>query len=185
MSQAAFYECTGCGGSDLTEVETGRLRCAYCGRSLMARPASEAQSEPADEPRKTTACYRCDSDNDVDALYCSRCGSQLTGLQAFFGRLKGNPAVVSMLVSLLGTLSFPPLGALIGLLLAYRALRHARGGLSVDEKTARLAVVVGWAGLALSALPLCLFATWSGAQMGLTLFENVMRELLGIVGRVG
>jgi hypothetical protein len=142
---------------------------------------SVVPSEPVDQPRETITCYRCGAENEERALYCNRCGSPLTGLSALLARLKGDPAAVSILVSLLGAVFLPPLGAVAGLILAYRALGIARRTKGRNEKTARLAIVVGWGGLALSAIPLCLTMTWSGARIGLTLFENVMRQLLDIV----
>ena len=183
MTHLDFFKCPGCGSSDYISVETGRARCAYCGQSATALQASPARSEPVDEPAKPITCYRCGAENDRRALYCNRCGSEPTGLSALLGRLRNNPAAVSMLVSVLGAVFFPPLGAVVGLALAYRALGMARRGTNGDEKSARLAVLIGWGGLALSALPLCLIAAWSGAQMGLTLFENLVRELMHILGR--
>ena len=184
MNQADFCKCSGCGSSDFLEVEPGRTRCEYCGQSVRVPQATTSHSGTAGKPGKTITCYRCGAGNDEGALYCNRCGSQLTGLGAFLGRLRGNPAAVSMLVSVLGAFFFPPLGAIAGLALAYRALSMARRGTFGDEKSARLAVLIGWGGLAFSALPLCLIAAWSGAQMGLGLLGNLVRELLDILGQL-
>ena len=181
MDQAHMTACPSCGGSDFSEGETAGARCRYCGRSVAAPRPSVRPSVPVDQPRETVTCYRCGAENEERALYCNRCGSPLTGLSALFGRLKGDPAAVSILVSILGAVFLPPLGAVAGLILAYRALGIAHRSGGRDEKTARLAIVVGWGGLALSAIPLCLALTWSGARMGLSLFDNVMRQLLDIV----
>ena len=182
---ADFFKCPGCGSPDFLEVEPGRTRCKYCGQSATAPQATLDHSEPVGEPKKTITCYQCGAGNEAGSLYCNRCGSQLTGLRTFLGRLRGNPAAVSMLVSVLGVFFFPPLGAVVGLAMAYRARGMARRGKCGDEKLARLAVLIGWGGLAFSVVPLCLIAAWSGAQMGLRLFENFVRELLSILGQLG
>ena len=75
-------------------------------RSVAVPHPPGLQPEPLNDPKHTITCYRCRAENDGSALFCNRCGSPLTGLSAFFGRLKGNPAAVSILVSMLAGLVF-------------------------------------------------------------------------------
>jgi hypothetical protein len=61
---------------------------------------------------------------------------------------------------------FIPFGGGIGLWLAYRALRNARdtGEAGGSERMARAAVIVGWIGLCMHVIPLCLVLAISGTQ---------------------
>ena len=83
----------------------------------------------------------------------------------------------------------PLMGAIIGLILAYKALRDIRadGGQARSENLARTAIIVGWGGVAVCVLPLCLMVTASGAQMGITvcgdLFHALSGAVAGVIGR--
>lgn len=69
-------------------------------------------------------------------------------------RPQRDPALTSILVTIIGSLFVPLLGAAVGFFLAYRALREARAGRGGGERLARAAVVVGWCGIALVSVPI-------------------------------
>jgi hypothetical protein len=144
MSDITFWECPNCGGSDFVEITPHKHRCAYCGTVLTVH-------EPKAEP-DTVTCPRCGSENERNARYCGNCGKTL-GWTLALGKI--DPAIISIIVTVVGS-SFLPIGAaILGLILGYRTLRETRAGVEGNEKLAKAAVVVGWIGLAYTALPFC------------------------------
>jgi hypothetical protein len=133
-------------------------------------------------------CPQCGFENERGDRYCNQCGAALAGpAPARITRL--DPALVSIIVTVAGSMFVPLMGGIVGLILAYRALREARtdGGQARSEKLARTAVIVGWGGVAVCVLPLCLMVTASGAQMGITvcgdLFHALSDAVTGAIGR--
>jgi len=93
-------------------------------------------------------------------------------------RKKLDPALVSMLVTVFGSMMIPLIGPGVGLFLAYRARRQARtSGDSRSERLARTAIILGWAFMALSMLPLCLALTSSSVQAGYTFCKGMYEAL--------
>lgn len=74
---------------------------------------------------------------------------------------------------------FVPIGgAILGLFLAYKARDQARatGGTGGSQDLARIAILVGWVGLGISVIPMCLFPLMMGGQIGLSICSG-MRDL--------
>jgi hypothetical protein len=92
---------------------------------------------------------------------------------------KRDPAIISMVVTIVGFFVFPILSAVAGLVLGYKALREARAGGWGSEKLARIAVIVGWIGL---ASPFCLTMTAVGTQFGYSLCGVLTQMLSDISG---
>jgi hypothetical protein len=82
-----------------------------------------------------------------------------------------------------GSFFVPIVGAILGLVLAYKALREARAGGWGSEKMARTAIIVGWGGIALCLLPLCMATTMSGTQLGYFLCNDLFQVVLDILGK--
>jgi len=123
-------------------------------------------------------CLRCGFENELGDRYCKQCGASLTGPTPVT-KPKADPALISIIVTVAGTLFIPLAGGVVGLILAYRALRGARtsGGQRGSEKLAKTAVIVGWGGVALGVLPLCMLMTMSGAQLGISACEGLFQAL--------
>jgi predicted small integral membrane protein len=73
-------------------------------------------------------------------------------------RKKIDPAIISMLVTLLGFFCFPVASAYLGFLLGGMALHKARAGGGGSEKLAKIAVIVSFACMLLSASVCMAFA---------------------------
>jgi hypothetical protein len=74
---------------------------------------------------------------------------------------------------------FVPIGGgILGLILAYKAREQARAGRGTGSSAeiARIAIIVGWLGLAFGLFPLCFFPVLMGGQMGLS-FCSAMTEV--------
>lgn len=172
MSDVNLLECPNCGGTNFAEIVPNKHRCAYCGTVL---------TTPERAPDRVT-CPHCGFENERGDRYCNRCGIALAG-QGWIRGLKSDPAYVSILVTAVGTFIVPLLGGVVGLILGYKALREARAsdGKSGSEKLARTAVVVGWAGVALSVLPVCLILSASGAQVGLSACSGLFDAVLDML----
>jgi hypothetical protein len=168
-------ECPNCGSGDFCEIAPNRHRCAYCGTIMTSR----------DRPPDRVRCPRCGFENERGDRYCNQCGATLAGL-ARARITRRDPALVSIIVTVAGSMFVPLMGAIIGLILAYKALRDARadGGQARSEKLARTAVIVGWGGVAFGVLPLCLMVTASGAQMGITICGDISRAVMDTVNGV-
>ena len=156
MSKGILLECPNCGSSDLTEVAPQKHRCTYCG-TILTLPR---------EPPKYVKCPHCGLENERGSYYCSQCGTPLVSIARPVARPQRDPALTSILVTIIGSLFVPLLGAIAGLFLAYRALREARAGRGGSEKLARTAVIIGWSGIALILLPLFFGGIIGGAQAG-------------------
>lgn len=68
--------------------------------------------------------------------------------------------MVSIVVTVVGTMMLSFIGGALGLYLAYKALREAQES-GQSEQLARIAVGIGWISVILSVLPMCLgFGVW-------------------------
>ena len=167
MSEVNLLECPNCGSTDFVEVAPRKHRCAYCGTTLTL---------PETKP-KLVQCPRCGFENERGVRYCNNCGASLVSWARPFARAKRDPALTSILVTAIGSFFVPLVGAIVGLVLAYRALREARAGGGGSEKLARIAVIVGWCGVVLGLLPLCITVITSGAQVGYSLCNELFQAL--------
>jgi len=160
-------QCPNCGGSDFTESAPNQYRCVYCG-SVLTLPETKSV---------LLRCPYCGTENEDGARYCSKCGKSLVSPMPT-ERKKLDPALVSMLVTVFGSMMIPLIGPGVGLFLAYRARRQARtSGDSRSERLARTAIILGWAFMALSMLPLCLALTSSSVQAGYTFCKGMYEAL--------
>ena len=173
-----FLECPNCGSGDFREIAPNKHRCAYCGTIMTS------SGRPPDRVR----CPQCRFENERGDRHCNQCGAALAGpARARSTRL--DPALVSIIVTVAGSMFVPLMGAIVGLILAYKALRDVRADdrQARSERLARTAVIVGWGGVAVGVLPLCLMVTASGAQMGITvcgdISQAVMDTVNGVLGR--
>jgi DNA-directed RNA polymerase subunit RPC12/RpoP len=151
-------ECPNCGGTNFEDITPSRHRCVYCGTVLTSR---ELEKSP-----DLARCPYCGYENVRGVRYCNQCGKTLTGwLTTFFKN--SDPAVVSIIVTVVGTfvLPLPLVGAIIGLVLGYKALKSAREGGGNSEKLAKSAVIVGWVVLACTILPLRIAPVMDWAEL--------------------
>jgi DNA-directed RNA polymerase subunit RPC12/RpoP len=172
VTSSEFLECPNCGSTDLEEVSLNEHRCLFCGSALMSRTPAREWAAPT-----YVRCPTCGYDNERGARYCSECGTVLARWVPT-ARQRTDPAVVSIIVTIGATLAFP-FGAIIGLILAYRALREARATseASGSESLARSAVTVGWIGIAFHVVPLCLVLGFSGTSLSWTICSGLLDGL--------
>ncbi len=147
MDNAVLWECPNCGSSEFVEVPPDKRKCAYCG-SILRVP---------DIRGEWVVCPRCGAYHRRGMHYCPQCKASVAKLK-WGRRPKIDPAVVSLLVTTLGTLFLLFIGPIVGLILAYKARDQARltDGWSGSESMAQTAIRVGWAVLAVMILVLCL-----------------------------
>jgi hypothetical protein len=176
LSDASFVACPNCGSTDFDEIGPHKHRCAYCGTVLRTRERTPDR----------VRCPRCGSDNTRGDRYCKQCGAALARAMPI-GLTRIDPALLSIIATVMGLLFIPLLGGVLGLILGYRALRQARagGGASGSEELARAAVVVGWIGVAFTVLPLCAIVGISGVQLGYSLCNGLFEALTDIAARIG
>jgi ribosomal protein L34E len=167
-------ECPNCGGADFEDVTPSRHRCVYCGTVLTSR-------EP-ERPPDLVKCSHCGYENARGARYCNRCGKRLLGWLIDFFK-NSDPAVISIIVTVVGTavIPLPLVGAILGLVLGYKALKSAREGEGNSEKLAKWAVGVGWVVLACTILPLCLVFGSSGVQATYSTCDGLSGGLLDML----
>ncbi len=84
-------------------------------------------------------------------------------------------AIASLIAGILGLTLFPTLGSVIGLILGYVArgqIRDSDGRMGGDG-LAKAGIILGWIGIALAVIGICLVVlTWAGligGSLGLTL----------------
>ena len=174
MSDVSVLECPNCGSTDFCDIGPHKHRCAYCGTVLTVR----------DRTPDRVRCPRCGSDNARSDRYCKQCGAALARTLPV-DLTRADPALVSIIATVVGSLFMPLLGGVLGLILGYRALKQARagGGESGSEKLAKTAVVVGWIGVAFTVLPLCAIVGISGVQLGYSLCNGLFEALTDIAAR--
>ena len=172
MASSDFLECPNCGSTDLEEISRYEHRCLFCGSVLKPRVPPREWVAPT-----YVKCPTCGFDNDRGSRYCSECGTVLARWAPVV-RTRADPALVSIIVSIAGVMTLP-FGAIIGLVLAYRALREARdtNEASGSESLARTAVTVGWIGIAFHAIPLCLVLLFSGSSLSWTICSGLLDGL--------
>ena len=180
MNASGFdtIECPNCGGANFEDIAPGRHRCVYCGTVLTSRES--------EEPLDLVRCPYCGYENARGARYCNRCGKRLLGwLTVFFH--DADPAVISIIVTLVFTavIPLPFVGAIIGLVLGYQALKSARAGGDNSEKLAKWAVAIGWFVLACTILPLCLVFGGSSVQAVYSACDGLGRTLSNMLSGVG
>ena len=176
MSAVNFWECPSCGSTDFVEVTPRQHRCVYCGTVLTL---SETQPE-------LVTCPHCGFDNEQGDRYCNNCGRTLVSWAEPVERVKStkrDPAVISIIVTVAGSFFVPIVGAILGLVLAYKALRQARAGGWGSERMARTAVIIGWGGIAVGLLPLCMATTMSGTQLGYSWCNDLLQIVSDVLGK--
>jgi len=169
-------DCPNCGSSSFVQIAPRRYECTYCG-TMLTLPDEETKAE-------RVVCPHCGGLNERSDRYCNSCGRLLKGL-TLKGR-KIDPALLSIIVTIGGSL-FVPLGAaVVGLILGYKALRdtRARPGQEQRERLARAAVVTGWIVLASSVLPLCAVGSMSGVRGICSLWERVLEAIFDALSDV-
>lgn len=178
MSDVDFWECPNCGSTDLAEIERNKHQCTYCGTVLATR-----EIKP-----DLVKCPRCGFDNERGDRYCNDCGKVLVSWAPVVAEsTKMDPAILSILVSVVGSFFIPFVGPVVGLILGYKALKDARdGGMGEkSEKRAKAAIVIGWLIIVSSILPLCLAMGMPAVQSGCSLCEGLFDELLNMVSGRG
>jgi RNA polymerase subunit RPABC4/transcription elongation factor Spt4 len=168
VTDASIRQCPNCGSTRFVHFAPNRRECAYCGTLL------ELPRRPETAARTMIRCVRCGTNNEPDARYCASCGATLSVLLWGRGR-QLDPAVLSLLVTVVGSMFVPLGGAILGLILGYRALREARAGEDAGQgkRMATIAVTVGWLFIAFSVVPLCIgVASW-GVPLGFTVCEGL------------
>lgn len=165
--------CPNCASTDFEQVDVARYRCTYCGACLSTSsqppPPPPLPREAAPPPVK---CPRCGHENAFGDQFCNNCGRVLVGKVT--GSSKLDPAVISVIVSLVGNAIFPVIGAVIGLFLGYRALKEATT--PEMEKRARLAIGLGLLILALSIVMMCLAMARPALEFGWLTCQGLYRE---------
>lgn len=169
MDDVSVFECPNCGGTDFARLTQNRRRCVYCGTVLTSR---EVKPE-------VVRCTRCGFDNERGDRYCNNCGASLVSWAPVARTKKMDPALLSIIVSVVGALFIFMAGPIVGLVLGYRALREARASGAGDrrERRAKAAVVVGWIVLASTVLPFCLSAMMPGVEWGCSACQGFFEEL--------
>jgi rubredoxin len=174
MSDTEFWECPNCGGTDFEEITSNRHRCVYCGTVLRSREGKSALLK----------CPRCGHENEPGDRYCNSCGAPLVHW-ALFGGQKIDLALISIVVTIVGSFVVPLVGAIVGLALAYKARVGARAGGEGSEKLARTAIIVGWAGVAYGVLPLCMLVGMPGTQLACSFCEEMQWALSDLLDGIG
>ena len=178
MSDASCMECPNCGGTEFVDIRPHKHRCAYCGTVL---------TTPETAP-EVVKCPRCGFENERGDRFCNNCGRTLVSWVRWGEGKKADPAVISIIVTLVGSMFIPFAAAIVGLFLGYRALKDARAGDEGEKqgKLARAAVVIGWMVLASSILPLFVAVGMPALQWTCStcneLFLELGEELLSMFG---
>ena len=174
MTKENTWECPNCGGTNFVEVAPNKRRCEYCGSILT----------PFETPSALVKCPRCGFENERGARYCNQCGLAMNKWRSRASS-RTDPAIVSIIATIGGSLFVPIGGAILGLILAYKALKEARAshGRSGSEGLAKTAVAIGWIALAMSALPLCMFPMMIGGQFGRSLCGGLLELPYMLFGR--
>ena len=168
MNDVTFWECPNCGGTDFVEIAPNKHRCAYCGT------VSTSHETTPD----LVKCPHCGFDNERGDRYCNNCGQVLArGLPVIITKI--DPAVLSIIVTIVGSLFLPIGSSILGLVLGYKALKDARagGGRDGGEKRAKTAIIIGWVVIAFSTLPLCMAMAMPGVQWGWSICDGLSQAL--------
>ena len=160
-----FLQCPNCGSSSFDHLSAGQLRCTYCGTVL----------EPSQVTHAVTVCPECQTENDLEARFCRTCGAALSERAAPAGidLSRIDPAVGSIVATVVGSMLFPLVGAALGLYLGYRALRSARDAGS-STQLAKIAIAIAWIGLALQVVPIVFGAGMWGVSFCASALDSVL-----------
>jgi hypothetical protein len=97
-----------------------------------------------------------------------------------------DPAVVSILVTVIGSFLLSIIGPVVGLYLGYKALAGARSiGDVRGEKSARTAIAVAWIFIAFNGLSLCLPIGLFGLRTVSALIAEVLQNLSNWIRGLG
>ena len=177
MGDVSFWECPNCGGSDFAEIAPRKHRCVYCGTVL---------TEPEvvrDGAERTVVCPRCGFENERGDLYCNNCGRALVDGLVRQERGKMDPAVLSILATIVGSMIIPFGGPILGLYLGYKALKDARAGGAGkrSESLAKAALVIGWGVVAFQFFFVCMALFMPSAQWGCSLCQELFDKVTQVV----
>jgi uncharacterized protein (DUF983 family) len=148
LDSPGILKCPNCGGARFSGSDQGSQSCEYCGTVI----------ETTGSASEFVRCPRCRFENDKGARYCRECGLALDKWQPARTN-RPDLAVISIAATVIGSMFVPVGGALLGLFLAYKARDRARATnqMGGNAELARIAILVGWAGLGITLVPLCLF----------------------------
>ena len=76
-------------------------------------------------------------------------------------------AIGSLIASILGVTLIPTIGSIIGLILGYLARKEIResGGTVTGEGMATAGIIIGWVGVSLAAIGICILALLLGLSI--------------------
>ena len=180
MSDASCMECPNCGGTEFVDIRPHKHRCAYCGTVL---------TTPETAP-EVVKCPRCGFENERGDRFCNNCGRTLVSWVRWGEGKRADPALISIIVTLVGSMFIPFGAAIVGLFLGYRALKEARTSDEEGrERLAKAAVAIGWIVLASGVLLLALAIGMPTLQVACStcnaLFLELGDELLLMLGGGG
>jgi DNA-directed RNA polymerase subunit RPC12/RpoP len=174
FNEIGSWKCPNCGGNDFAEIASNKYRCAYCGSMLRVREVKPASVD----------CPHCGFKNEREARYCNQCGQTLVSWRLYPGRR--DPAITSILVTVIGAFVVPLISTFAGLYLGYKALAEARANWDSNaEKTAKLAVMIGWLFIGFSVLPVCLAFGGTGAQAMCVFMNEMLQNLSNWLRQIG
>ena len=167
MDSSGTVKCPNCGGARFSRSDRGSQICAYCGTEL----------ETTASASEFVLCPGCQTKNQMGARYCRECGLALDKWQPDQTK-RPDLAVISIAATVIGSMFVPVVGPILGLFLAYKAREQARatGQVGGSAELARIAILVGWVGLGVTLVPMCLFPFVMSGQIAASICSG-MRPL--------
>jgi uncharacterized YccA/Bax inhibitor family protein len=173
-SEIGSWKCPNCGGNDFVEFAPNKYRCVYCGSTLRVREVKPTSVD----------CPHCGFKNESGARYCNQCGQTLVSWQLYQG--KYNLAIISILVTAIGSFVMPVISTFVGLYLGYKALAEARASLDANaEKMAKIAIALGWFFVGFSVLSVCLMIGGTGIPALCAFLSEMLQNLSNWARQIG
>jgi hypothetical protein len=164
FASSGTLDCPNCGAARFFRSDRGSQICDHCG----------TEPETTGSGSGFALFPACHSTNEMVARCCRECGLALD-MRRPDQTKRLDLAAISIAATVIGSMFVPVVGPILGLFLAHKARDQARatGKVSGSAELARIAIPVGWVGLGVTLVAMCLVPFFMRGQIAVSICSGM------------